>query len=168
MNHADTVALLKSAHKAGFPPIHFSVFSVLLWHTNWRGTCHPGIRTIAKLCSINKDTVTASVKILAQNNILTIHTAPRKVNVYEILAKIRWEICPVWSDTSKSKLSGPTAQMAVRSGRTANFAKLHVNCPVPSDVSKGSPQGANGIASQLEEIEDEASPTVNGHKIAFG
>lgn len=165
--HADTVALLRAAQRQGMPPIHFAVFSALLGYCNWRGLCHPGQRALAKLCSVNKDTITASVAWLEEKHVLTIDRKDRKCNMYEILKRSHWKLSGSVGQCKKGKLSGSTAQFAVRPGRTVKLAKLQANCPVPSDVIRDTPDGVIGAAVAAESIY-EPSATVNGHKLAFG
>lgn len=165
MKDADTIAVLKAAHKQGMPPIPFSVLAGLLSYANWKGMCHPGQRALAKLCSINKDTVTVTVNWLAEHKVIAIYKKPRSLNVYEILARSKWTLGTVRSGRTDKKchLSGSTAQFTVRSGRTDKIAIFRVNCPAPSDVIKDSAQGANGAAFAAGSVEEpSASP-----KLAF-
>lgn len=163
MNHSDIVAMLKSAHKHGMPPIHFSVFAGLLSYTNWRGMCHPGQRTLAKLCSVNKDTVTASIKWLSEHSVIKVYPKPRSLSSYEILARSKWQLSDSVGQVKKRHLSGSTAQFPVRSGRTAKIAIFQVNCPTPSDVIKDSAQGANGTAVAVVSVLEPSASV----KIAF-
>ena len=163
MTHQDTVALLKAAQKHGVPPIHFSVFHAMLGFTNWKWMCHPGQRKLADLCSINKDTVTASVKWLADHCLIRIYPKPRALSVYEILRRNHWVAVRSGRTVQKCKLSGSTAQFAVRSGRTVEFGVYTVNCPARSDINKDSTQGAVGNASHLEVVEPPAAES----KVAF-
>jgi len=125
--------------------------------------CHPGQRALAKRCSINKDTVTSTVKWLEEHRIIKVYPKPRAVNVYEVLRKIHWVAVRSGRTVKKGKLSGSTAQFPVRSGRTVEFGVFRVNCPVPSDVNKDSTQGASGSASHLEVLEPPAADS----KLAF-
>jgi hypothetical protein len=154
MTPQDTVSLLRGALKAGVPPIQYSVFSALISYTNWRGYCHPSQRTIAKLCSINKDTATTAIKWLSERGLIAVHPKPKCVNHYEILARSKWRLSGLVGQVKSGKLSGSTDQPTVRSGRTGHFGVLQRNCPVWSDVSKDSAQGANGNAVAFGESGD--------------
>ncbi len=175
MNHSDTVAVLRSAHKAGIPPMQFSVLAALLCYTNSRWMCHPGQRTLAKVCSINKDSVTMCVKWLSDNGMIRVYSKPRKVNCYEIVPRTKWKTvrphrtanCPTTPDTLRIKLSGSTAQLPVRPHRTDENRVYTENCPATSDVNGRADVAATEQAASLRgDLEAPAVP-VNGHKLAF-
>lgn len=174
MTSVDYMALHKAAQRAGLSPIHLSVFAGLLSYCNARWVCHPSQRTLAELCSVNKDTVTSSIKWLAELNIIKITAKPRAVSIIEIRRKSEWKICPNPSDSRTFHLSGSTAQIkrkSVRTRRTVQKTLLHRNCPAPSDVNKGSAQGAVcspiGEGVFLEPSAEVPHKPVNGHRIAF-
>ena len=175
MTSVDYMALHKAAQRGGVPPIHLSVFAGLLSYCNARWICHPSQRTLAELCSVNKDTVTASIKWLADHRIITVTPRYKAVSIIQVNHKKSWVICPAPSDSRTFHLSGSTAQIgrkSVRPRRTDEKTLLHRICPAPSDVNKDSAQGAVcppiGGAGFLEPSAEVPHHPVNGRKIAFG
>lgn len=172
MNHgltgADYKALVHAAHKGRVPPYPMRVFICLLSSASYRLTCHPGIRYMADHCSMNKETVGNAVNWLERNGIIVTHRKLRTATTYVIQKSKHWHLSRHTGQFDNVNLSGSTTQMAVPPHRTVKNAKLQAICPATPDVSKDSAQGAIGNASHLEEIGNEPSATVNGHKLAFG
>lgn len=118
MNITDSLRLLTAAQDASLPPNNVVVLMVLSRFTNSKWQCHPGMRTIAKLCALNKETIVTATRWLEDNHIVEIDRSPRKSHRYHILAPRHWRTVRPHRTVSKTNLSGISVQM----------------CPAPPDT----------------------------------